>query len=319
MASNDLYAPAHDYHLSIPQAAQTIVIPPASLGDQNTRSFSLTPPADHEFEEGDFVSPGFFKQVNPAWFSHQASANTWSYTMRREAQQILPFLYLGPSSVCKDEEFLRNQGITLLLAIRDKRSALSRFLSGGKVAQDLGIQSDSIDFNGDAELIARFPQAIRRINDHLVTGPSVQQGLPPRVLVFCEAGNEKSASVVMAYVMAMFNLEMSTAMWTIQHRRFSIVVDESVQNLLLSFGTILEAKRQVTKARRIENTGQDNTVRLHLETQAAKVTRKRSFVDHQDISGLATTGDMVDETGTAAEYNAEHVKQKPAPFIDRIN
>ncbi|CRG89659.1 hypothetical protein PISL3812_06698 [Talaromyces islandicus] len=323
MASNQVinsaYAATQDYHLSIPQTPQTIVIPPASLGDRYTEVFSLAPPADHEFEVGEFVSPNFFTHVNSAWFSHQSSGGAWTYAMRREAQQILPFLYLGPSAMSKDQGFLRREGITLLLSIRDKRSGLARLMSGAKAAEDLGIQSDSIDIDGDSDLIAHFPQAIRRINHHLVAGPPAQQGLPPKVLVFCEAGNERSASVVMAYLMVMFNLDMPTAMWTVQHRRFCVSVDESVQNLLLSFGTILEAKRQVTKARRTEDAASDNFSRLFPENRANKIVRKRSFVDHLDVSALDTNGGMVGETMAEAEDNSEHVKQKPSPFVDRVN
>jgi hypothetical protein len=323
MASNHLvdsaYAPAHTYHTSIPQESHTLMVPPASLGDRQAKAFSLSPPADHEFDVGEFVGPDFFTQVDPACFSHQSLGGTWVYTMRREAQQILSFLYLGPSVACKDKEFLKREGITLLLSIRDKRSVLARLMSGAKVAEDLGIQSDSIDIDGDWDLIKHLPRAIRRINEHLVSGASAQPGLPPKVLVFCEAGNEKSATVVMAYLMVMFNLNMANAMWSVQHRRFCVSVDESVQTMLLSFGTILDAKRQVTKARRAENNAGPYTARLLPEDQSARIHQKRSFADRDDVSGFDANGDMDMGSDTATENNSGHVKQKPAPFIDRIN
>lgn len=281
-------------------------------------AFPLTPPANHEFEVGEFVCPGFFTKADPAWFSHESLGGTWAYAMRREAQQILPFLYLGPSVASKDIEFLKKEGITLLLAIRDKRSALARLMSGAQVAEDLGIQSDSIDIDSEMDLIAHLPRAIRRINEHLVSGASAKQGLPPRVLVFCEAGNEKSATVAMAYLMVMFNLDMPNAMWSVQHRRFCISVDETVQSMLTSFETILDAKRQVTKAHQAENSAGPGAARLSPGDQAARIQRKRSFIDRDDISGVDTNGGMDVDGNTAAEDNSEHVKQKPAPFIDRV-
>lgn len=324
MASNNLvsssYAAAHTYHTSIPQASHALLVPPPTLGDRKAKAFPLAPPANHEFEEGEFVSPGFFAKVDPAWFSHQSLGGTWAYAMRREAQQILPFLYLGPSAASKDKEFLKNEGITLLLSVRDKRSALARLMSGAKVAQDMGIQSDSIDIDSEWDLISHLPQAIRRINEHVVSGASAQPGMPPKVLLFCEAGNEKSATVAMAYLMAMFNLDMPNAMWSVQHRRFCINVDETVQNMLTSFETILDAKRQVTKARQAETSAvSPDTARLFPETQAMRIQRKRSFIDRDDVSRVDANGDMDIDGGNATEDNSEHIKQKPAPFIDRVS
>jgi serine/threonine/tyrosine-interacting protein len=105
----------------------------------------------------------------------------------------------------------------------------------------------------------------------------------------------------------------------VQHRRFCVSVDESVQTMLLSFGTILDAKRQVTKARRAENNAGPYTARLLPEDQSARIHQKRSFADRDDVSGFDANGDMDMGSDTATENNSGHVKQKPAPFIDRIN
>ncbi|KAH8698474.1 protein-tyrosine phosphatase-like protein [Talaromyces proteolyticus] len=311
------YLPAHEYHAAIPQVPQTFLVPPMALGDKNLNRFIVEPPEEHGFDVGEFVDSGFFNQVDQSWFSHRAKRETWLYAMRREAQQILPFLYLGPSSVSKDQDFLRREGITLLLSIRDRRSANVRLLSGAKVAEELGILADSVDVEGEAELIASFPNAIRRINKHITSGASAQQGLPPRVLVFCEAGNERSASVVIAYVMAMFNMTMANAMWTVQHRRFCINVDESMQSLLRSFETILEAKRQVAAARRQESLmGQSQPL------PQSKLLKKRSFIeydnDQQHSSGPGGNLGNYSTGMSNAEDSPEHLKQKPAPFVDRV-
>lgn len=323
MASNRLvdrsYTTAHPYHTSI-QTSQSSLIPPFILEDTRERTFVFTPPANHDFEVGEFISPGFFSQVDPAWFSHHSTfAGQWSYTKRREAQTILPFLYLGPAAVTKDSEFLKKEGINLLLAVRDNTSVLSRMMSGAKAANDLGIQSDSIDIDGDSDLITHFPRAIRRLNEHLVSGLSArEEGLPPKVLIFCETGNEKSAAVVVAYLMVMFNLDLIKAAWGVQRRRFSVNMDNIMQDILHSFQTILDAKRQVTKARQAD-AGRQDTARLRPEeSQAGNMQRKRSFAGLGDDSD--PTGDMDIDMGanTGIEDNSEHAKQKPAPFIDRV-
>jgi serine/threonine/tyrosine-interacting protein len=71
----------------------------------------------------------------------------------------------------------------------------------------------------------------------------------PRVLVFCESGNEKSAAVVAAYMMASFQeVDASTAMLAIQARRFCCSFgsyDTSFKNILVNYGDILQAQRDV--------------------------------------------------------------------------
>lgn len=47
-------------------------------------------------------------------------AHDWRYEMRREMQEILPGLWLGPYQCSKNKELLRSKGITHVLCIRDK-------------------------------------------------------------------------------------------------------------------------------------------------------------------------------------------------------
>lgn len=319
-----LYTPTQEYHTYVPGYRHKILVPPSALGDKDSDNLVIEPPKDHVFEVGEFVPQGFFNQVDQSWFFHTASRNEWTYAMRREAQQILPFLYLGPASVARDKEFVKNEGITLLLSIRDKRSAIARLLSGTKVAEDLGILSDSIDVDNDQELIALYPEAIRRINRHLASGRSASPGVPPRVLVFCESGNGRSASVVIAYIMSMLNMDMAASMWAVHHRRFCIDVDESMQVLLQSFQSILDAKREVMKARRQESqTLLSAQLPSHSQNQG-HLTKKRSFIECDDGAELANghainsidsmQQDMIDIDGDSG-----HPRQKPAPFVERAS
>jgi serine/threonine/tyrosine-interacting protein len=198
--------------------------------------------------------------------SHTAVDQTrnWKYENRRAAQLITPFLYLGPSVAAKDIKFLQSEGITMLLVIRDTKSAQARMLSGDKVANQLGIAAAAVDVSGSQELIAAFPRAIKIINEHLLsiyrqqaltgTGHSdgniiIDQSTFKRgkVLVFCESGNERSACVVAAYMMAVYGMNLVTAIQFIQSQRFCIALDDQMKGLLLSFQDILKAQRAVQK------------------------------------------------------------------------
>ena len=186
----------------------------------------------------------------------------WKYEQRRMAQQILPFLYLGPMSAAKDRNFLMKEGITMVMAVRNTMSAQARLL-GSKAAQELGIDTTMIDVAGNQELIAAFTRAIEAINSHLssmyqqdqirrtqaaATGQPHLQSTPGKVLVFCETGNERSATLVTAYVMAMYATDLVKAIQIVQAQRFAVAFDDSLRNLLLTYETILKAKRDVVQA-----------------------------------------------------------------------
>ena len=186
----------------------------------------------------------------------------WVYEQRRNAQQILPFLYLGPMSAARDRDFLLREGITMVLAVRNTMSAQAKLL-GSRAAQDLGIATRMVDVAGNQELIAAFPRAIEVINAHLTAmyqheqlritqgGSSTQGHLPTapgKVLVFCESGNERSATLVTAYIMAMYSTDLIKAIQIVQAQRFAVAFDDSLRNLLSTYEIILRAKRDVVQA-----------------------------------------------------------------------
>ncbi|KAL2006423.1 hypothetical protein VTN00DRAFT_9091 [Thermoascus crustaceus] len=287
------YVPTHEYSSTAP-AQPSMVIPPPSLPlyADDTSRFDTVAPSSHDFEYGEFASPEFFKSVSADRFNHKAQLTEWTYEMRREAQ-----------------DFLVREGITLLLAIRSRRSAQARLVSGEKVAAQLGIEADAIDISDNQELIAEFPRAIRRINDHLSSpsSPALKSTSPAqrKILVFCESGNERSASVVIAYLMVMLNLNMVDALYIVQHRRFCVCIEEPMRHLLASFESILAAKRDVTKAKR-------DTLHPNWDAAQVQTPRKRSFSDLNDSAATAEHDTEMDMDGD------RYVERNPsAPFQDR--
>lgn len=193
----------------------------------------------------------------------------WVYEDRRKAQQILDFLYLGPLSVVRDREWLKKEGITMLLAARDATMAQARLMSLEKAADELGIEAAYVDVAGRQELIRSFPATVAKINDHLlrvykrqaqqqvVTAADGQRqqvtAIDPstfrrgKVLVFCETGNERSAVVVAAYLMTMYGGDLVSVIQFISAQRFCTNFDEEAKLLLQSYGDILEAKRMTVQ------------------------------------------------------------------------
>lgn len=140
----------------------------------------------------------------------------------------------------------------MLLAVRDIRVVHARLL-GSKAAVELGIPCSTVDTSGNQELIGQFPHGIEIINAHLsevhkqnqnssITGKTPAPG---KVLVFCETGNERSAAMVAAYLMAMYSMDFVKAIQIIHAQRFSVAFDDSLRHLLHTFDCILQAKRDV--------------------------------------------------------------------------
>ncbi|KAI5464991.1 protein-tyrosine phosphatase-like protein [Mariannaea sp. PMI_226] len=189
----------------------------------------------------------------------------WSYGQRREAQQLLDFLYLGPNTVARDHAFLLKEGITMILVCRDARMAGTRLNSIEKAAQALNIQSHYLDIEGTPQMIRVFPSAIRAINDHLlaiyhsqahaktengeliVESSSFRRG---KVLIACETGNDRSAAIAAAYIMAMFNTSVITTLQFVSVQRFCCCFDEDIKRKLQSWEDILHAQSQVAAQNR---------------------------------------------------------------------
>ncbi|KAI9663177.1 MAG: hypothetical protein M1821_008225 [Bathelium mastoideum] len=180
----------------------------------------------------------------------------WSYDMRRQAQRILPFLYLGPMNAVADRNLLSSEGITMLLAIRPTSTKQSLVLSRAlRVADELGLQKGTIDAGTNSDLIASFPAAIQMINEHLIQTKETRQQGPGKVLVFCESGNDRSAAVIVAYMLHMFaDMNLARAVQHVQCCRLSVNIDDSMKWMLTTYWDILEARRQVSTSTQQVNT-----------------------------------------------------------------
>ncbi|KAH8804752.1 dual specificity phosphatase-like protein [Xylogone sp. PMI_703] len=190
----------------------------------------------------------------------------WKYEYRRQSQPILSFLELGPASAARDIEALKIKGVTMLLVVRNTKTAQALLMSGDKVANQLGIESASIDVDGNPELIAAFPRAIDIINEHLVSiyrqrvaeakasGEEIKDisQLMGKVLVFCESGNERSAAVVAAYMMKVYDMSLVTAIQFIQSIRFCVAYDDALKHLLLSYQDVLQAQKSIAEVQSAE-------------------------------------------------------------------
>ncbi|KAL2754462.1 hypothetical protein ACRALDRAFT_1063292 [Sodiomyces alcalophilus JCM 7366] len=202
--------------------------------------------------------------------------DAWSYESRRNAQRILDWLYLGPSSVARDRNFLQKEEITMVLAVRHAADGCVRsmpFLNVGftPATRDLGISIECVEVKNAHNLAAAFLNTIRKINDHILAFHR-QPDMPPvarqggfsarptrgRVLVVCETGNDCSAVVVAAYIMAMFNVGVVEAICFLNIHRLSASLSAEPKHLLAAWEDILKANNAVStsqqEARQVDST-----------------------------------------------------------------
>lgn len=252
-------SPAQLWSYRVPSPPR-VVVPPPQLTSVGLPDLHIDRSSSFDFESSGFANAEFLKTVTYGDFMTVNNMIDWKYEQRRMAQQVLPFLFLGPVSAARDSKFLQDNGITMVLAVRNTMSAQAKLLSS-KAAVGLGIQCNFIDVAGNQELIAAFPRAIELINSHLssmyqlaqsrkhqASGSEDPPSTPGKVLVFCESGNERSATVVTAYLMAMYSMDLIPSIQIVQAQRFAVAFDESLKTLLQTYHTILQAKRDVVQA-----------------------------------------------------------------------
>ncbi|KAI1093087.1 phosphatases II [Rostrohypoxylon terebratum] len=255
------------------------------------------------------------------------SAFNWAYEYRRAAQPITDFLYLGPSNIARDREWLQKTGITMLLAARDSKMAEARLMATDRVAQELGIQSEYVDVSGYNELICAFPSVVRTINNHMLsvfheqriddTKMQVEDGKMMitqegfkrgKVLVFCETGNDRSAGVVVAYLMSVFGLSMVEACQFVHFKRFCVSIADDLKQVLQSYEGILSAQRVVHQH-------ELTTVTNQLDGGVIKSQKKRRFDDTNDQDEEMGGTDA----GTESDYDRFLGRRSFVPFIDAKN
>jgi len=250
-----------EYSSRLPTPPRIVVPPP-------TANINLAP----EFDLHPIAKSGPLAAVN---YKHMTTSSLldWSYERRRQAQQILPFLYLGPMSAVKDRDFLRNEGITLLMAVRHCQTLESKIMQSAlNVADELNIEKKALDMSSAYELVASFPRAATVINHHMNSCPGA------KVLIFCESGNERSAAVVAAYIMDILaDVDHIKAMQIVQAQRFCVNFDDNVKRLLQGYWDILQAKRA--------------TANMNTSGTAKRVLERETDDDGMDVDDSGDDGE----------------------------
>lgn len=295
---------------------------------------NIDPGASFSVENNGFGKAEFLKTVTYDNFIVANSYIEWRYEERRMAQQVLPFMYLGPVSAARDMNFLKSSRITMVLAVRNTMSAQAKLL-GSKAATDLGIEAQTLDVAGNQELIAAFPRGIDIVNAHLSAMYQAQQSklregttsmenlsssAPGKVLVYCESGNERSACFVAAYIMGMYSMQLLKTIQIVQAQRFCVAFDDPSKVLLQTYEAILQARRDVFQADADLSTqvtaGPVSTLQQITGRQgtAMKLKGSKRTLDEAYEDDMEVDGDERCKDGDGFE-----TREGYAPFQDRFS
>lgn len=237
---------------------------------------------------------------------------SWRYEMRRAAQAVLPYLYLGPSSAARDHAFLQASGINLMIAVRSVKAVQARpaFLNPTSFVLTSGIPTLSFDFDSTYDFVSKLRSIIKSINEHIeqtCTKLPVEHvsDITGKVLIFCESGNNRSPVLVAAYLMIIYGVDAFSAIHVIQSQRFCITMSDDLKNVLLDLQHILEAQRTVSaaKAQSIE------LPTLPSQPSHSPVRAKRNL-DDMEVSDE----DM--EPGSPQHGSSCSIREGVAPFAD---
>ncbi|KAJ8296381.1 Serine/threonine/tyrosine-interacting protein A [Rhodotorula toruloides] len=183
----------------------------------------------------------------------------WKYEMRREAQEILPGLFVGPFQPSWKLEVLQSLGITHILCIAETRE---QHILKPKFPEHFVYLIQDIRDADDQNLIRIFPQTYNFIDGALAAGG--------RVLVHCGDGISRSPAIVTAYVMLKTGLTHEDAFTFVQARRFCVAPRTEFVHQLEAYRPIIMASQAVAADK---------------NAQAGQRVRRRGRDDDDDEEG----------------------------------
>ncbi|KAG8742181.1 hypothetical protein FRC10_001937 [Ceratobasidium sp. 414] len=161
----------------------------------------------------------------------------WRYEMRRDCQEIIPGLLLGPFQTSKSLDRLTELNVTHIVCIRDVKEAFSVRPRFPDRFQYLVLD---VEDNEEQNLIRLFPSAKAFIDNAIAGGG--------RVLVHCNGGISLSPSFVIMYVMERFQLVWDEALQMVQNRRYCISPNNGFITQIKEYESIYKAQKAIQLA-----------------------------------------------------------------------
>jgi len=165
----------------------------------------------------------------------------WKYEMRRQCQEIIPNLLLGPFLVSKSLESLKDLGVTHILCIRDVKEAFS---VRARFPQHFVYLELDVRDNEEQNLIRVYPQA----RDFIIMALSAGG----KVLVHCNGGISLSPAFVIMFVMEQYGMTSDQAVQLVQNKRYCISPNGGFMTQIKEYEPIYRAKKAISNGPAVE-------------------------------------------------------------------
>uniref|UniRef100_A0A3B3BZ26 Serine/threonine/tyrosine interacting protein n=1 Tax=Oryzias melastigma TaxID=30732 RepID=A0A3B3BZ26_ORYME len=200
----------------------------------------------------------------------------WAYPMRRDMQEILPGLFLGPYSAAMKSKLpiLETHGITHIVCVRQDIEA--NFIKPNFPHTFRYLVLDIAD--NPVENIIRYFPMVSHIFFFLIL-----LKLKRKVLVHGNAGISRSAALVIAYLMETFGMKYRDAFTHVQERRFCINPNVGFVHQLQEYEAIYLAKLTIKMMSPMQ-LGRSFSLQAGMPG-----SRKRSLEDDEDFGAMQVT------------------------------
>jgi len=186
------------------------------------------------------------------------NAVEWEYGMRREMQEIIPNIFLGPYACAMKKKlaYLQEHHITHIVCVRQTQEA--HFVRANFPQHFTYLVVDLSDGNTES-IIPHFPQVRDFLKAALAAGG--------KVLMHGNAGISRGGALLVSFMMEQYGLAYTDALRLIQLRRFCVSPNEGFQAQLLEYEPIYQAaamaaqgqlQRQARPKRGIDETDYDD-------------------------------------------------------------
>ncbi|XP_033961990.1 serine/threonine/tyrosine-interacting protein isoform X2 [Pseudochaenichthys georgianus] len=202
----------------------------------------------------------------------------WAYPMRREMQEIVPGLFLGPYSAAMKSKLpiLERQGITHVVCVRQDIEA--NFIKPNFPHSFRYLVLDIAD-NPVENIIRCFPSVSYKTKE-FIDGCLATGG---KVLLHGNAGISRSAALVIAYLMETFGMKYRDAFSHVQERRFCINPNVGFVHQLQEYEAIYLAKLTIKMMSPMQ-------LGRSFSLQAGMTgSRKRSLEEDEDFGSMHVT------------------------------
>jgi serine/threonine/tyrosine-interacting protein len=166
----------------------------------------------------------------------ESTETDWQYVMRRQMQEILPGLYLGPYAAANKSqlETLKQVGITHIVCIRLPNDLV---FVRPNFPNDFRYLVLEIADSESENIIKHFPK-VKAFLDSCFD-------LHGKALVHGSSGISRSAALVIAYIMEKYGCSYQQAFECVHRKRFCIRPNEGFTQQLIEFEPMYKARLQI--------------------------------------------------------------------------